>query len=53
MKTSPNQFKNTARGVSADLSSQAIAKRVRIMDLLWAEGWKMRRQAERTAVVAK
>lgn len=53
MKNSPNQFKDAARGVSADMSPQAIAKRVRIMDLLWTEGRKMMRQAAKNAVAAK
>jgi hypothetical protein len=41
MKTSPNQFKNTARGVSADMSAAAVSRRVRIMDQLWAAGRSM------------
>ena len=41
MKTSPNQFKNAARGVSADMSAEAMSRRVRIMDQLWAAGRSM------------
>jgi|GEM_PF-2288490 len=41
MKISPNQFKNAARGVSADMSAAAVSRRVRIMDQLWAAGRSM------------
>lgn len=43
MKTSPNKFKDNARGVSTDMSGEAVARRVRIMDQLWTLGNRMRR----------
>ncbi|MBE2282955.1 MAG: hypothetical protein IAE77_05790 [Prosthecobacter sp.] len=42
MKLSPNQFKNAARGVSTDMSAEAISRRVKIMDRLWQTGRRMK-----------
>lgn len=42
MKTSPNKFKDHARGVSTDMSGEAVTRRVRIMDQLWALGNRMK-----------
>lgn len=39
---SPNRFKDKARGVSADMSGEAVAKRIRIMDQLWKAAQKAR-----------
>lgn len=35
MKKSPNRSKDAARGISNDMSPEAVAHRVRIMDQLW------------------
>ncbi len=35
MTPSPNEFKDAARGLSADMSPEAVARRVDIMDELW------------------
>gem|GEM_PF-2270107 len=43
MTKSPNSFKDQARGISTDMSAQAVAHRMKIMDQLWAAGLKMRK----------
>ena len=42
MKLSPNQFKDAGRGKSFDMSPQAVAKRIRVLDQLWTAGRALR-----------
>jgi predicted component of type VI protein secretion system len=42
MKLSPNNFKNVGRGISTDYSPEAVSKRIRKLDQLWALGQKLR-----------
>ncbi|MGV3660721.1 MAG: hypothetical protein ACO1TE_11075 [Prosthecobacter sp.] len=49
MKTSPNKFKDHARGVSTDMSGEAVTRRVRIMDQLWAMGNRMKKASKAVA----
>ncbi len=53
MKTSPNKFKNDARGVSADMSEEAVSRRLRIMDQLWALGNRMKNASKAAASKAE
>lgn len=53
MKPSPNRFKDAGRGVSSDMSPEAVVKRIRVLDQLWVTAKTLRKNAGRSSQVVR
>ncbi len=44
MNKSPKSFKDTGRGISTDMSPEAISKRIRMLDDLWKTARRLQKE---------